>query len=126
MTYDDYDGPVFRAGIHAWRAEFRSSDAAGRPVDAAAETPTQRTERILALQDRRAAQGPREAPAADAESVWSEWLRDPQHRMSVIGKEWATRCPVECETEPLPGQAPVPGGLLERMARTRRGRGSQF
>src|SRR5260370_855752 len=69
-----FPGDIFGIGRNAGGAEFRSSDANGRPVDAAAETETQRAERIRALQDQRLAAGPREMPRADAASVLTEWM----------------------------------------------------
>jgi hypothetical protein len=68
-----WDGPLFGIGANAGRAEFRHMDAQGRLIDPLAETETQRTERIRALQDLRVAAGPREAPPADPAGVMTEW-----------------------------------------------------
>ncbi len=119
--------PVFRAGLNAERAEFRSTDVNGRPVDPAAETPTQRAERIEQLQVLRLAQGERGAPAADPAAVFTEWMaQSAANRMSGLGSWVAAhgRLPVEVEMEPRPGEQPRPDGLLARMARMRRDRGS--
>lgn len=127
-------GPVFRAGWHAERAEFRSTDANGRPVDPAAETDTARTDRIRALQDRRLAEGGRAVPSAEPTAVLTEWMaQSAANRMSGLS-QWVAehgRLPVSVEMEPLPGRAPGepggaprPGGLLSQMRAMRMGRGS--
>jgi hypothetical protein len=121
------DGPAFRLGWHAERAEFRSTDVNGRPVDPGAETDTQRTDRIRALQDRRMAEGGRSVPSAEPGAVVTEWMDlSPDNRMSAFAMAIAAdpRKMPDVEMEPRPGQAPRPGGLLERMAAQRMARGS--
>ena len=115
---------TFRVGLAAERAEFRASDYAGRPVDAAAETETQRTERIRALQDRWTE---RQLPSAEPAECVAEWMAaSPDNRMSAFAARLAENPDMmpQAESEPLPGQAPRPGGLLETMGRTRTARGS--
>lgn len=101
-------------------AEFRASDVDGRPVDTAAETPTQRCERIWLLQDRRVANGPRPVPPSDPADVFGEWLTlSPANRMSAFARivaEDPGKLP-EAEMEPGPGERPRPGGLHDRLNR---------
>lgn len=112
------DAPIFRAGLAASRAEFRSTDVRGRPVDASAELPTQRAERIRDLQDQRMAMGPREAPSAEPGAVLREWLAaSPDNRMSAFAEYIAGGSVLICEIEPGPGERPVPGGLYEQVVR---------
>ena len=81
-----WDGPLFGVGLNVGRAEFRSTDLAGSPVDVAAETETARTERVLKLQDRRVADGPREGPlSASPVAIINELcMHDPDMRMSAF------------------------------------------
>ncbi len=66
----DDDGPTSRVGLNVHRAEFRASDADGRPVDPATEGDTQRSERVWRLQDRWTP----EAPSAEPADVLREWI----------------------------------------------------
>jgi hypothetical protein len=115
----DIGDAAFGAGLRALRFEHRSTDYAGRPVDPSAETETQRTERIRALQDRWVERQP---PATDPAGVLREWMaQSAEHRMSRFAQRLAedpTLMP-EAESEPHPGQAPIPGGLIERLAAQR-------
>lgn len=107
---------VFAVGLNAARAEHRSTDYAGRPVDPAAETETARTERIRALQDRWQERG---YPSADPVSVLHEWMAaSPANRTSAFAMRIAEHPDLmpDAEVEPGPGQRPKPGGLIERMA----------
>lgn len=126
MTYpDDYPADrVFGVGIRAARAEHRSTDFAGRPVDPSAETETARTERIRALQDRWV---PRDLPSAEPLDVLSEWMAaSPSNRMSRFAMNLAEHPEMlpQAEIEPHPGESPRPGGLLEQMASQRAQRGA--
>jgi hypothetical protein len=107
---------TFRVGIGAERAEFRSTDVNGRPVDPSTEGDTARTERIRALQDR---WQPRAFPSAEPIDIMTEWLAaSPDNRMSGLARKLAENpdlLPV-AETEPHPGQHPQPGGLIEKLA----------
>jgi hypothetical protein len=113
-------GATFAAGLHAARAEHRSTDVNGRPIDPTAETETQRTERIRALQERWV---PRDLPSAEPGAVLSEWMAaSPANRMSAFAMrlaENAVEMMPQAESEPGPGESPRPGGLLERMAAQR-------
>ncbi len=117
---------TFRVGLGASnRAEFRSTDVNGKPVDAAAETETARSERIRALQDRWV---PRELPSADPADCLREWMAaSPANRMSAFAMHLAEHPEMmpAAESE-APGKAPEPGGLLERMAAQRRERMGQL
>ena len=126
MSREPWDGGLFGIGHHAAGAEFRSTDVHGRPVDTASETETARTERILALQDRRMAEGDRGVPSADPAAILVEWMAaSPDNRMSPYAQsiaEHPERMPAaEVFTEV---STPQRGGLLERMAAMRRARGS--
>jgi hypothetical protein len=109
---------VFRVGLNAARAEFRSTDIAGRPVDAVHELPTARTERIEQLQER---WQPRGVPSSDPRDVMVEWLRNPVNRMSAFAMRLGEQPDLmpDAEIEPGPGQRPQPGGLIERIASQR-------
>jgi hypothetical protein len=75
-----WDGPLFGIGMHAAPVQFRGhTDANGRPVDAAGETETVRTQRIEALQARRDAAGYADGPpSASPAAIINECrLRDP-------------------------------------------------
>lgn len=107
---------MFTIGLGAARAEHRSTDFAGRPVDAINELPTARTERIEQLQDRWV---PRAFPSAEPADVLAEWMAaSPANRMSAFAQRVAEHPEMmpEAEAEPAPGQRPKPGGLIERMA----------
>lgn len=120
------DGPVFRAGLAANGAQFRSTDVNEKPVDPGSETDTQRSERIRALQDMRMAQGPREIPSAEPAQIMREWFAaSPDNRMSKFAQS-LTENPEfmpRMEMEPGPGERPKPGGLYEKAAQ-RANRGS--
>jgi len=127
MIPDDwvFTEPAFRTGLAASnRAEFRASDVNGRPIDVRAEGDTARAERIFALQDRWTE---RQLPSAEPIDVIHEWMGlSPDNRMSAFARNLAEhpeRLP-EAESEPMDGQAPRPGGLVEQMRQTRRARGS--
>jgi hypothetical protein len=111
-----HDEPVFAVGILAQRAEHRSTDIAGRPVDPRTEGDTARAERIWQLQDR---WQPHAFPSADPVTVMQEWMaRDPANRMSAFAMKLAedpSLMPV-AEVEPHPGERPQPGGLIEKLA----------
>jgi hypothetical protein len=112
-------GATFATGLHAQRAEHRSTDVNGRPVDPATETETARTERIRALQDRWV---PRGVPSAEPGAVLSEWMAaSPANRMSAFATRLAEHPEMlpTAETEPPEGQPPRKGGLLETMHRQR-------
>ena len=105
---------VFGIGLHASGAEFRSSDVNGRPIDPTAETETQRSDRIRALQDRWT---PRDLPSADPVDVISEWMAaSPDNRMSRFAANLAEHPELLPAAESEPGK---PGGLIERMAAQR-------
>lgn len=106
---------IFRIGLNAARAEHRSTDVHGRPVDTSAETPTQRDERVRALQDR---WSPHEVPSAEPHDVLAAWMaQSPDNRTSLFAKhlaehpEWLP----EMDIEPGPGELPRPGGLVEKL-----------
>ena len=118
MSWYGAELPVFRAGLNAERAEFRASDVHGRPIDPAAETETARSERIRMLQDRRGADGPREAPPASPAGILAELItRDPGTRMSGFARHLAESPELMPRADViLPGRPLTPGGLAEEMA----------
>lgn len=100
-------------------AEFRASDEYGHLVDTASETPTARAERIERLQVARLAGGERGAPPVEPAQVFGEWMsRSPDNRMSALAARIAEDPSLlpEAEVEPMLGEDPRPGGLLERIA----------
>jgi hypothetical protein len=123
----DWAGGLFGIGLNAQPSEFRHADVTGRPVDAAAETPTQRDERIRMLQDRRGADGPREAPPASPAGILAELItRDPGTRMSGFARHLAEFPELMPRADViLPGRPLAPGGLAEEMAGMSAARASQ-
>src|SRR5271170_2608113 len=110
---------AFAIGLNATRSEHRSTDFNGRPVDPGAETETQRTDRVLALQER---WQPHAAPTSDPGECLQEWMAArPENRMSSLAMRLAEDPSLlpEAEDEPGPGQAPKPGGLVERARELR-------
>ena len=113
---------IFGIGLHAARAEFRSTDVNGKPVDVTTEGDTARSERIWALQDRWV---PRQLPSTEPADVMAEWMaRSPDNRMSAFARHLADDPSLmpAAEVEPGPGESPRPGGLIERMERQREDR----
>jgi hypothetical protein len=119
----DYDAPLyprFLVGHRAERAEFRHSDAGGRPVDASAEGDTARSERITRLQDARLADGERLPPPVAPAAALDDWLiRNPQQRLGPFGKALAEK---GAEAIPKmvtqsPGRPPSGDDVMTRQGR---------
>jgi hypothetical protein len=98
-----WTGGMFGIGLNAGVAEFRHMDVTGRDVSASTEGDTQRSERVRALQDRRLADGPREALPVTPAAALAEWFaRHPDQRMGSFGRALGER-----------GQAMVPLMILD-------------
>jgi hypothetical protein len=72
MSWRPWDGGTFGIGLHADGVQFWSSDVHGRLVDAGAELPTARDERVRQLQALRDAAGYRDAPSASPAAIINE------------------------------------------------------
>ena len=101
------EGPAFTIGM--------GSMALNPPTSPdPAEGPTQRAERVLAAQERWV---PKDLPGTSPAAVLADMARrDPAFRTSALMQRVTTDPGLipEAETDPAPGEEPVPGGLWER------------